>query len=215
MPHLEVSDCVFSLQPHEWKAIVSGRIHGPFNSRGAAEAGMQTEQRREAERTAREAFNLQATAYLSLPTNAPIETVLSTLAAPATDMRYPIGDWMYEVGEGDTVLGYKEWVEHSRERDEADDERPDLVFNSKGIAVAAFGAAKAAQAPVVPAETAPLYMAALNSFWLTVHSVYPNAERVTMPQAIAQAFEVAAAGVVEAWMSAYDAGGYSDVNFGG
>lgn len=176
MPHLEVSDCVFSLQPGEWKCIVSGRIHGSFNSRGAAEAGMQTEQRREAERIAREAFNVQATAYLSLPTNAPIETVLDTLGA---DLR---------------------------------SENPIPLQRAMGV-IASHRAT--AQAPVVPAETAPLYMAALNSFWLTVRSVYPNADRVTMPQAIAQAFEVAAAGVVEAWMSAYDAGGYSDVNFGG
>lgn len=397
MPHFDVSDCVFSLQPGEWKCIVSGRIHGSFYSRGVAEAAMEVEQRREAARKAKvtrhiavcaegdwqeyilteQVFkNLLATgaiwpdngdpkrygdnvpiystaklfpesdgvafvpngapgtltqaqeaAYLSLPTNAPIETVLDTLAAdPGTDQRhmnavaaelikfgygamtedtgggiicikidgfpangnwffgtandtwggtfwdedgsnknvetdcsseetypakiataihdafvaagitfegdnprYPRADWVYEVENDCTNLGYKEWAKNQRESNEDEDKvasvqiteqhreemtahHADALNKAMGV-IASHNAT--AQAPVVPAETAPLYMAALNSFWLTVHSVYPNADRVTMPQAIAQAFEVAAAGVVEAWMSAYDAGGYSDVNFGG
>jgi hypothetical protein len=31
--------------------------------------------------------------------------------------KYPKSDWQYEVKNGDTVLGYKEWVEHRIESD--------------------------------------------------------------------------------------------------
>lgn len=33
---------------------------------------------------------------------------------------YTRADWKHEVAEGYTVLGYEEWVEHSRERDKHD-----------------------------------------------------------------------------------------------
>jgi hypothetical protein len=33
--------------------------------------------------------------------------------------KYPKSDWYYEVKNGDTVLGYKEWVEHRKEADNA------------------------------------------------------------------------------------------------
>ena len=33
------------------------------------------------------------------------------------DANYDIEDWRYEVQNGDTKLGWKEWLEHSRERD--------------------------------------------------------------------------------------------------
>ena len=29
--------------------------------------------------------------------------------------KYPIEDWRYEVANGDTKLGYKEWVQHQKE----------------------------------------------------------------------------------------------------
>lgn len=31
--------------------------------------------------------------------------------------KYPLSDWQYEVQNGDTRLGYDEWVEHCLERD--------------------------------------------------------------------------------------------------
>ena len=31
--------------------------------------------------------------------------------------KYPKSDWQYEVKNGDTKLGYKEWVEHRKEAD--------------------------------------------------------------------------------------------------
>lgn len=31
--------------------------------------------------------------------------------------KYPITDWQYEVANGDTVLGYKEWLSHKLEAD--------------------------------------------------------------------------------------------------
>lgn len=30
---------------------------------------------------------------------------------------YPVSDWKYEVANGDTLLGYAEWVEHQKEAD--------------------------------------------------------------------------------------------------
>jgi hypothetical protein len=35
----------------------------------------------------------------------------TTKKVPST-IKYPKEDWLYEVRNGDTVLGYKEWVEH-------------------------------------------------------------------------------------------------------
>lgn len=32
--------------------------------------------------------------------------------------KYPLGDWQYEVANGDTKLGYEDWVEHRRQSDE-------------------------------------------------------------------------------------------------
>jgi hypothetical protein len=32
-----------------------------------------------------------------------------------TDPEFPIWDWQYEVTNGDTRLGYREWTEHQRE----------------------------------------------------------------------------------------------------
>lgn len=37
------------------------------------------------------------------------------------ERRYPRSDWQYEVQNGDTKLGYREWVEHSIERDDGVD----------------------------------------------------------------------------------------------
>ena len=31
------------------------------------------------------------------------------------DERFPMSDWRYEVGEGDTLLGYADWVANQRE----------------------------------------------------------------------------------------------------
>jgi len=31
------------------------------------------------------------------------------------DAEYPMKDWRYEVSNGDTVLGYQDWVKHQRE----------------------------------------------------------------------------------------------------
>ena len=31
------------------------------------------------------------------------------------DPDYPVEDWQYEVANGDTRLGYREWVEHQKE----------------------------------------------------------------------------------------------------
>jgi hypothetical protein len=33
------------------------------------------------------------------------------------DYDYPFSDWQYEVVNGDTILGYWEWVEHQKEAD--------------------------------------------------------------------------------------------------
>jgi len=33
-------------------------------------------------------------------------------------MSYPIEDWKYEVANGDTKLGYEEWVRRNEEADE-------------------------------------------------------------------------------------------------
>ena len=35
-----------------------------------------------------------------------------------TDIRYPIAEWRYEVANGDTVLGYSEWLLHRQEAGE-------------------------------------------------------------------------------------------------
>lgn len=32
-----------------------------------------------------------------------------------SDETYPITDWQYEVANGDTVLGYRDWLDHQRE----------------------------------------------------------------------------------------------------
>ena len=40
----------------------------------------------------------------------------------SSDPSYPLEDWEYEVGNGDTRLGYRKWVEHQREMDELDGE---------------------------------------------------------------------------------------------
>jgi len=60
-----------------------------------------------------------------------IAIVTSALAAPATDVmrqcgddfwgeckQFPKGDWRYEVGSNDTVLGYWDWVVHQAEANE-------------------------------------------------------------------------------------------------
>lgn len=39
------------------------------------------------------------------------------IASDAEDERYPKSDWRYDVANGDTVLGYGEWLAHARERD--------------------------------------------------------------------------------------------------
>jgi hypothetical protein len=36
--------------------------------------------------------------------------------------KYPKSDWQYEVKNGDTSLGYQEWVEHCIERDQDQDD---------------------------------------------------------------------------------------------
>ena len=36
---------------------------------------------------------------------------------PADNSDYPIEDWQYEVQNGDTRLGYQEWLKHKREAD--------------------------------------------------------------------------------------------------
>jgi len=38
-------------------------------------------------------------------------------AGPQESFRYPRADWQYEVRNGDTNLGYQEWVEHKIESD--------------------------------------------------------------------------------------------------
>lgn len=40
------------------------------------------------------------------------------MAAGAEHLSYPKSDWQYEVKNGDTCLGYADWVSHSAERDE-------------------------------------------------------------------------------------------------
>lgn len=35
----------------------------------------------------------------------------------AEDDAWPVADWKYDVGNGDTRLGYWDWVEHNREID--------------------------------------------------------------------------------------------------
>lgn len=45
-----------------------------------------------------------------------LQTLASKLEIPAIkDHRFPAEDWRYEVANGDTSLGYKEWLEHKRE----------------------------------------------------------------------------------------------------
>ena len=36
---------------------------------------------------------------------------------------FPISDWRYEVANGDTMLGYMEWVEHKVEEKSYDEEK--------------------------------------------------------------------------------------------
>jgi len=38
---------------------------------------------------------------------------------------YPVSDWQYEVANGDTRLGYWDWVEHARTANVPDEPRPD------------------------------------------------------------------------------------------
>lgn len=65
-----------------------------------------------------------ATAPLYINTNSKIlryvrDTLLMTpKETPMIEHpKYPKSDWEYEVKNGDTVLGYKEWVEHKIESD--------------------------------------------------------------------------------------------------
>jgi len=37
--------------------------------------------------------------------------------------KHPVSDWKYEVSNGDTKLGYAEWLEHQLEADEFDKKR--------------------------------------------------------------------------------------------
>jgi len=39
---------------------------------------------------------------------------------------YPIEDWRYDVANGDTKLGYKEWVEHNVESHKGERKQPPL-----------------------------------------------------------------------------------------
>jgi hypothetical protein len=39
--------------------------------------------------------------------------------------KYPRSDWHYEVKNGDTILGYKEWVEHRKESEKDDNREKD------------------------------------------------------------------------------------------
>lgn len=41
----------------------------------------------------------------------------SKIKAPKAEEKYPRSDWIYEVKNGDTILGYKEWVKHRKESD--------------------------------------------------------------------------------------------------
>lgn len=38
----------------------------------------------------------------------------------ANENKYPKSDWQYEVANGDTLLGYKEWLEHKAEAESTD-----------------------------------------------------------------------------------------------
>ena len=38
------------------------------------------------------------------------------------DADWPSADWRYDVANGDTRLGYGEWVAHNKETEEMDDE---------------------------------------------------------------------------------------------
>src|ERR1700744_558522 len=60
------------------------------------------------------------------------------------------------------------------------------------------------ETPDVPISTAPLYVSALDAFWKVVSAAYPGSESVLVPQNTADAFEVMAASVVEAWINAYN-----------
>jgi hypothetical protein len=44
-------------------------------------------------------------------------TIISSTEKPSQwkPVKYPIEDWMYKVANGDTRLGYKEWLEHQIE----------------------------------------------------------------------------------------------------
>jgi hypothetical protein len=37
-----------------------------------------------------------------------------------SDNKHPVSDWQYEVANGDTRLGYAEWLERQREIDKED-----------------------------------------------------------------------------------------------
>ena len=52
----------------------------------------------------------------------------------AVEDRFPVDDWKYEVGNGDTVLGYADWLEH-RILGSSDGGEPYFCFDSQGQAV--------------------------------------------------------------------------------
>jgi hypothetical protein len=37
------------------------------------------------------------------------------ITPPREDRDWPLSDWRYEVGNGDTILGYTDWVAHQKE----------------------------------------------------------------------------------------------------
>ncbi len=42
---------------------------------------------------------------------------------------FPVSDWQYEVANGDTKLGYDEWLEH---RIESEEESPKVIIDVRG-----------------------------------------------------------------------------------
>jgi hypothetical protein len=52
----------------------------------------------------------------------------------AVEKRFPLDDWKYEVGNGDTVLGYADWLEH-RLLGSSDGGEPYFCIDSRGEAV--------------------------------------------------------------------------------
>lgn len=49
-----------------------------------------------------------------------IDWVRPIEAPKQSENKYPIEDWKYEVLNGDTKLGYADWVEHKKESDSDD-----------------------------------------------------------------------------------------------